>query len=404
MHTFLFIFYALACGLAICRLPFIRNTGIRPVLLLSIFALHVFTGLAHNIISYRYYPEHGDIWDYFWNSFMFRYRLFHDFPRFLSDSATWTLFSHNGMIFIQMILSFLSNDHLDTNTLLFSFPVFLGNIALFRVFRHRFPNDPLTAFTVFLTPSVLFWTSCIHREGVLYMLLGFLLLGLHRMMTGGYAIGRLLRTSICFLLIVYFRIGFALTLLVPVFIWIYMEQRRLRPILSKTAMAAIGITLLAVLTFPGLHIPGFLANWQNEFYSLYGHSRLALPALDGSWASLFRTLPAAALNGFFEPLPGAGGQPIYLAFSIELLLIWTIDALALRRRKSPPPPFAVFCILFSLTGMLLIGIFVPFAGTIVRYRSIYLPFLLAPCLHSLATTRPLRALNHWFSHHIFYEL
>jgi hypothetical protein len=34
--------------------------------------------------------------------------------------------------------------------------------------------------------------------------------------------------------------------------------------------------------------------------------------------------------------------------------------------------------------MLLIGILVPFAGAIIRYRSIYLPFLLAPFLDRLA--------------------
>ena len=43
--------------------------------------------------------------------------------------------------------------------------------------------------------------------------------------------------------------------------------------------------------------------------------------------------------------------------------------------------------------MLLIGAIVPFAGAIVRYRSLYLPFLLAPCLHSLVHWPPLRRLN-----------
>lgn len=43
--------------------------------------------------------------------------------------------------------------------------------------------------------------------------------------------------------------------------------------------------------------------------------------------------------------------------------------------------------------MLLIGTIVPFAGAIVRYRSLYIPFLLAPCLHSLACRPPFRQLN-----------
>jgi hypothetical protein len=179
-----------------------------------------------------------------------------------------------------------------------------------------------------------------------------------------------------------------------------------------------------------------LSHFQGEFRELEGHSRLYLPALDGSWKSLWHVLPSAALNGLFEPLPGSGGQKIYLAFSVQLILIWGIVLAATLRLFSPgrrvcnptalpqsaPPPagsppfipvlpgngagpsgigcsrvlstaFSRCCLLFSLLGMLLIGFIVPFAGAIVRYRSLYLPFLLAPFLHSLACWLPLRRLN-----------
>jgi hypothetical protein len=402
MHTVLLLFYSLICGFAIVKMPFVRNSGIRPVVLLFLFAVHVLTGLAHNVIAYRYYPGHGDIWDNFWKSFMYRHRLVSDFALFRSDNSTWTYISHNGLIYIQLILNFLSFDHLDINTLLFSFPVFLGNIALFRVFRQRFPDDPVTAGAVFLLPSVLFWTSCIHREGMLYMLLGFLLFTLQRMMTNGYTTGRTIGALLCLLLIFYFRAGFALTLLPATYIGLFLEKPRARPFLL-IAGAVGAIALLLILVLPGFHIPEAMAAWQKEFYGLEGHSRLPLPALDGSWASLARILPAATLNGLFEPLPGVGGQPIYLAFSLELLLIWLLVLLALL--KHPPlTPFSISCLVFSLTGMLFIGLFVPFAGALVRYRSIYLLFLLAPCLHSLSTTRPFRELNHWLSRRAFYRL
>jgi hypothetical protein len=414
MHTALFIFYSLVCGFAICRLAFIRNSGIRPAVLLALFAAHVLAGLAHNFIAYRYFPGHGDIWDYFWKSFQYRHRLLSDLDAFLADNSTWTYVSHNGLIYVQMILNLFSFDHMDIDTLLFAFPVFLGNIALFRTFRERFPDDPLTGLSVFLLPSLLFWTACVYREGILYMLLGFLLLGLHRILTKGVDSGRSIRCAVCFLLIVYFRSGFAFTLLPAIFAWCWLERPKARTFLAWIAAlagAAIGLTVFFV------NIPRALASWQNEFYELQGHSRLVLPALDGSWSSLFHTLPAAAFNGFLEPLPGTGGQPIYLAFSIELLTIWVIvllsvlqiirsRATASRSRSAilpQAPPFAIFCILFSLTGMFLIGLFVPFAGTIVRYRSIYLLFLLAPFLHSLGTMRALRSVNLWLSRHMLYK-
>ena len=399
MHTLLFIFYSIVCGLAICRMPFVRNSGIRPALLLGLFALHVLAGLLHNIIAYRYFPGHGDIWDYFWKSFLYRHRLVSDFDAFLADNSTFTYVSHNGLIYIQMILNVFSFDHMDIDTLLFAFPVFMGNIALFRTFRERFAGDPTAAFTVFLLPSVLFWTSCVYREGILYMLLGFFLLALHRLLTTGFQTGRFLRCAICLLVTAYFRIGFALTLLPALFIWCWLEKPTARPLLRKTAAAAIAAMLLILFFFS---IPQVLASWQKEFYDLQGHSRLALPALDGSWSGLILTLPDAAFNGLFQPLPGAGGQPIYLVFSIELLILWAVAVLAILRRPALPP-FSIFCLVFALTGMLLVGLFVPFAGTIVRYRSIYLPFLLAPFLHALSTTQPLLAFNRWLYQHAIYK-
>jgi hypothetical protein len=187
------------------------------------------------------------------------------------------------------------------------------------------------------------------------------------------------------------------------------------------ACIALLVILLSVPPLSAWPV-NLLSHQQSEFRQLEGHSRLYLPELDGSWNSLWHVLPAAVLNGLFEPLPGSGGQRIYLAFSIELLLIWAVVLAAatlrlfspghrvpnlttpprsshpLKPRLTAPPhpsanPFSRCCLIFSLLGMLLIGAIVPFAGAIVRYRSLYLPFLLAPFLHSLTHWPPLRRLN-----------
>jgi hypothetical protein len=150
---------------------------------------------------------------------------------------------------------------------------------------------------------------------------------------------------------------------------------------------------------------------------LEGHSRLPLPVLEPSLASFWHILPTAVLNGFFQPLPGSGGQSVYLVFSLELLAIWVIVLLSLyqwlklrtqnsklithnSKFSTSASGFAGCCLFFSFSGMLLIGYTIPFAGAIVRYRSIYLPFLLAPCLH-LLRDHPLvkkanKGLAQWF--------
>ena len=401
MHILLFIFYSLLCGYGIVKIPFVRKSGIRPGLLLGLFALHVLTGCLHNVIAWRYYPEHGDIWQSFQLSIGDRHLLTSQFHQLLADNSRWTYFSHNGIKFVLMFLNLFSFDNLYIDTLLFAFPVFLGNIALYQVFRRRFPADPLTAITVFLLPSTLFWTACIHREGVLYMSLGFLFYCLDRTPR------RILFATLFFLLIAYFRPVVAALLIPALLAWWFTERPlpRRKTLLLAGACIALLVILLSVPRLSAWPVT-LLSHQQSEFRDLEGHSRLYLPELDGSWNSVWHVLPTAVRNGLFEPLPGSGGQKIYLAFSIELLLIWTVvlatitlhSTHPLKPRLSAPPPvstlaFSRCCLIFSLLGMLLIGAIVPFAGAIVRYRSLYLPFLLAPCLHSLVHWPPIRRLN-----------
>src|ERR1700722_15465069 len=147
MHILLFILYCGLCGFGIWKLPFFKRSGIRPRFLLSMFALHVLVGCLHNEIAWRFYPEHGDIWFYFQFSLLERHRLLHDTHLFLYYNSSWDAISHNAITFIQIILDFFSFDDMWINTLLFSFPVFLGNTALYRVFRRQFPGSPLSAAT-----------------------------------------------------------------------------------------------------------------------------------------------------------------------------------------------------------------------------------------------------------------
>ena len=420
MHILLLIVYGAFAGFGIRKIPFLRNSGIRPGWLWLLFALHVLMGWAHNWIAYRYFPEHGDIWNYFSLSFLYRHRLLSEFNLFLSDNSTWTYITHNGIVFIQMFLDLLSLDDMNINTLLFSFPVFMGNVALFRVFRRRFPADTLAATTVFWLPSVLFWTACIYREGMLYMLLGFLFYYLDRLFTKPgrrplwYAIA-------LFLLIAYFRIAVAIVLIPALLVWQGIERPLPRPI-RRTLGAAIVLLIALTLSLPGLRDPLLrsVTTEQASFQTLAGHSRLSLSNLDGTLAGVWRTFPSAIRNGFFEPLPGSGGQPLYLAFSIELIFVWVIVILAAIRslltrlaksdlhrqiqisanRTPPDPAFPAACLLFALAGMLTIGFIVPFAGTLVRYRSIYLPFLLAPALHILRPLPVIQLLNQWLTNRL----
>jgi hypothetical protein len=184
--------------------------------------------------------------------------------------------------------------------------------------------------------------------------------------------------------------------------------------------AAAPVLLVSLYSWINPHIltliPRALSSRQHEYQSLTGNSRIPLPLLEPTWNSLCQVLPDALFNGLFQPIPGAGGQKIYLFFSLELYAIWIIVMIALyfrfihkttapfRSNPSPSKPtslsprhFSIACLLLAIPGMLLIGYIIPFVGAIVRYRSIYLPFLLAPCL----TILPFPKLKNALTFYIF---
>ncbi|HXB91306.1 MAG TPA: hypothetical protein VNU72_03415, partial [Puia sp.] len=69
--------------------------------------------------------------------------------------------------------------------------------------------------------------------------------------------------------------------------------------------------------------------------------------------------------------------------------------------QAPTFPFAMACLVFAFITLVQIGMIIPFAGAIVRYRSLALPFLLAPFLYSLRYWRPFDRLSKTLSEHIF---
>ncbi|MDP4215242.1 MAG: hypothetical protein Q8927_03505 [Bacteroidota bacterium] len=395
MHILLFVLYAGLLSFAILRIPFFRNSGLKPSVLLLLFALRIGVGCLHNLIAWRYFPNHGDIWVFFQASLDSRHELFTDFHRFVQDNSPWAYLPYNVIILTHLLFNFLSVDNLYINTLLFSFCVFGGAVALFHAFKGLLKTGVSGAATTLLIPSTLFWTACMLKDGVVYLLLGFFFYHLQRGITLGWTIKRVAACAALFLGATFFRGNMLVTLLPALLLWrAVMVRRRVRMIISVLAAAV----LILIILLPTLHtgILQYLADRQKEFQSLEGHSRLSLPWLSPTLAGLWQVLPYAALNGCLGPLPGAGGQPIYLAASVELILIWALVLMAsgyliatrpsLRSSLppgSPAPGFCLCCLFFALSGMLLIGYTIPFAGTIVRYRSVFLPFLLAPALFVL---------------------
>jgi len=100
--------------------------------------------------------------------------------------------------------------------------------------------------------------------------------------------------------------------------------------------------------------------------------------LSYSWSSILRMVPDAYINVLFKPMFYKAPSPTELFASLEnvLMLLFILFALLFRSRE--PLPRNLFCFLLCtvLLAFLLIGLTTTVSGAIVRYKALFLPFML----------------------------
>ena len=378
------------------RTAFFTNT-LKPLWLLIFFGLFVSTGCFHTWVAFHYFPHHGDIWVYFAESVRMKRQLMEHPASFFSivlpatgefnmtDASKPVLdIQYQLLQRLNILFDFLSFDNLYVNTLLFNMPVFAGAIALFRFFYIAF-NRVLAACSALLLPSILFWTSVVYKDGLFFIGIGCCC---YLCIKNNFSSWKKWAAIVgCFLLIGLTRAN-ALICLLPSLLFLYLSKKHWSRYVIVSVVITAGLIATACIN---MILPGGLllniANKQNAFQQLSGGSAIYLPALQPNLQSVINILPVAALNGYLAPLPGSGGKSIYSLFSVELISIWVLWTVALvqsfRNKRGKMPAAEVTCLLLALPALLIIGYMVPFVGTIVRYRAVYLPFILAPALNML---------------------
>ena len=392
MHTLLFITYAAALSFIITRSAFLSGSGIPKKTLVILFLLYALAGCAHLCIAWNYFPGHGDVWQMFRFSVSLKQDLLHDYPSFKKEffpdafsvdlagtHAGWSYYEQQWLTALHIVFDFFSFDSIYINTLLFCFLTMFGKVALYRMLGERYPaSGPAALLLVFFIPGVVFWTAVIHKEGLLYCCLGVLLYCLQKIFTRQATFRRWAFTLSVLLIIFITRKAVFVTLLPAIAIWWICAKTPVRKAYVVSAVLAAGALSLFVLGCinPSWSILHQLSIRQQDFMGLNGGSRIFLAPLSGSGMSFLNVLPYAIRNGIFMPLPGTGGNRLYLLFFAETVLLWGVVTWSVIKKRLTIDGFTLGFLVFAISGMLVIGYTVPFAGAIVRYRSILYPFLL----------------------------
>ena len=316
------------------------------------------------------------------------------------SSNTWNL----GKILA--LLNFGSLQCAQVNALYLSLFSFAGCWMLARALLRLFPATPAGAGLVALLfwPSVWFWATGISKEAVLLGSGAWLTARVLAWLYADAAAPDAARrgwtwwagTVALAVLHVAMRYFFALPLL-AVLLGLAIGKA-LQRLLPQRWAAAVGLALVfagGALVLPELSV-AFRANkFVNQVINIYhfdiahsvGRLHFEYPNLRPTVASIAAHAPEAVVNTLTQPWLGQSRAPMYLVVGLEnalLLLLLALAGWALLRRQGGRLPFAVglslsvFCLLLAF----LIGITTPNLGSLHRYRSGMLPYLLVLALQN----------------------
>lgn len=409
MNYLLFVVYLVAFCWLLLRIPFIKKSGINSKVILGLFLFKIIAGIAIGWLSLHFYGTGNDYWDInreAWNEYQlmitdpgkYLTNLFTSgYPDgysglFSSYDSYWNDLRGNIIIKLVSVFNIFSRGDYYINSLFFNFFVFSGHVLLYRLFIKLYPgNKILVMIGCFLLPSMLYFSSGIHKDGMVFLMLSlFIYIVFQCLEQNRVTVKRLLFAGISLLLLFSLRSFIFLALVPAAIAWIMAVKTKV-PALRTFIMVYLltGILFFTVgLVFKKIDPPEVVTQKQAEYLRLqHSDTQVELSPLQPGFSSFAANAPQALNHTLLRPYLWELPSKSLLPLNIELAAYQVILLLFLFFRKKETRvtnrPFILFALFFTLTVFLLIGYIVPTLGSIVRYRSLYLPLIITPLLCSI---------------------
>jgi hypothetical protein len=409
MNLFLFIFWLILAAVSLHRFPFIRESGLHPKWMTGLFLLKVGAGIAYGLFHQQLpnYATTADTWKYFYES-VEETRLLRHYPvqffsslfsntydtenglRFFSThNSFWNDLRHNYMVKFIAVLNLFSLSNYYVNVIFYNLLTFFGAIAFIRILSDIFKGKILLiALSTFLIPSFLFWTSGIHKDGLVFSYICLLTYPFHFYLLKKEKILRSVLLMMLWLaLLLPLRNYVALALFPALIAWYWSAQMVQRKWLPFLFVSAAGILLFFTTKYfyPKIDFPVTIVVRQQEFKELGGKSMLYQPRLESHFKSFLKNMPNALNHVLFRPYLNEGDSIFYWFSALEIWMIWALLMVWCFLKHESVSQYNTLLFFLMIAGimMLLTGYIVPQTGALVRYRSIYLPFLVVPLLASI---------------------
>jgi hypothetical protein len=400
--------YLICICILITKISFFKKSGLNNYWLIGLFLIKITAGCMYGwFYSQPAYLPTSDSWKYFNLSInetdwllkdpiafikdIFSYGYNSSGNLFIAHNSYWNDLKDNLIIKIIAVINVFSFKNYYTDVIFFNFFFFFGCIAFYRLLKEKIAANifVLTAF-VFCIPSFLFWCSGLHKDGLVFMAIALCIFYFNEWIKNKkLSLPKILIFIFCALLLFALR-NFVLLLLLPALVtWYLCYKFPRKKLLATVCVYSVMIIMFFISGFinHNLDFPAYIINKQNEFKILGGNSQLQLPALYPTITSFIHFLPAAIEVAFFRPHITETKNFLYLPAIAEnvfmyLLILYSVYKTFSKRKQllftEDAKAFIIFCFVFAISNLLLMGYTITLTGAIVRYKSFVLPFIIAP--------------------------
>lgn len=312
---------------------------------------------------------------------------------FWGDTGAYMLVRFNALI---RLISF---GNIYIHGLFAAFFSFVGSILIAKVFESQLKANILVVLSIFLSPSLLFWTSGIHKEFISVFALGLILyhfFGLSKRFNSplnilGFTAG---------LVLFFFTRNYMLLALIPsllAFSIYKVFHIRFRRAVFLSLLVLIGF--LNYTKIPTYNKTGFevILEKRHQFEDLsQGNTSINLDAIEPNFLSLMKNSPKALFNSLFRPhFLEANSLFLFLAMleNVILAILLVLAFFNFHKLTKKESNLIILMLLYSLFLLLIIGWIVPNIGAILRYRSIALVLLIPSLVFVVAKTKLLHQIE-----------
>ncbi|MFT3981043.1 MAG: hypothetical protein QM687_11270 [Ferruginibacter sp.] len=404
-YIIFFILLAIAC-FCICRIPFIKRSGLSTRVILILFLVKVAAGLANGYITEEFGRNSSDNWALNALSFSEYHLLLADPAVFLKElfvsnyngggydnmfgsfGSFWNDLENNILAKSLAPFNVISRNNYYINSIVFNFFGFFGHIALFRLFTHLYMHKRTVVLAgAFFLPTALFFNSSLSKDNVVFTFLAMFCFCLYFYTLSGFTWRRTAWLLFFFAGVLLMRNHIALLLVPPAVSFFLSFRLRVRPAVLFAGCIALLLVLLLVVppVVPSLNPAAVISHKQQDFLALgIANTQIPINAVEPNSISLLQNMPQAFVHGFFRPwITDIQSGFVCLQF-IEIacyLLFFLLAAYYfIRSGRRNIHPFVLFCFFFVSMVYIMNGYIVPNTNTLVRYRSIYLPLIITPLL------------------------